>query len=139
MPLLRHPLGFHAATSTIFALAHDALRGVITLGETAGSMDNSQRFQARIKRRINWRDFDPKGITDLIPENARAADIQFRLRLDGRNWRRGRIYPDFIFAVRADGAGGRIVVLEINDPHERVEDEAPELPGDEARRPDRHP
>jgi len=34
-----------------------------------------------------------------------------------QGWRRGRIYPDFIFAVRADGAGGRIVVLETKGDH----------------------
>lgn len=38
--------------------------------------------------RIDWRDFDPGGIADLIPDNARAADTQLRrvsLREDGRN------------------------------------------------------
>ena len=34
-----------------------------------------------------------------------------------QGWRRGRIYPDFIFAVRADGAAGRIVVLETKGDH----------------------
>ncbi|MCY3677418.1 MAG: DEAD/DEAH box helicase family protein [Gemmatimonadota bacterium] len=34
-----------------------------------------------------------------------------------QGWRRGRIYPDFIFAVPADGAGGRIVVLETKGDH----------------------
>ena len=38
--------------------------------------------------RIDWRDFDPRGIADRIPENARAADTQLRrvsLRDDGRD------------------------------------------------------
>lgn len=38
--------------------------------------------------RIDWRDFDPRGIADLIPDNARAADTQMRrvsLREEGRD------------------------------------------------------
>ena len=34
-----------------------------------------------------------------------------------QGWRRGRIYPDFIFAVGAEGAAGRIVVLETKGDH----------------------
>ena len=29
-----------------------------------------------------------------------------------QGWKRGKVYPDFIFAVRSDGAGNRITVLE---------------------------
>jgi len=36
-------------------------------------------------------------------------------RLQG--WKRGRIYPDFIFAVDRQGAGKRIVALETNGDH----------------------
>ena len=34
-----------------------------------------------------------------------------------QGWRKGKIYPDFIFAVRADGATGRIVVIETKGDH----------------------
>ena len=34
-----------------------------------------------------------------------------------QGWKRGRIYPDFIFAVRMNGAGSRIVVLETKGDH----------------------
>ena len=34
-----------------------------------------------------------------------------------QGWRKGRVYPDFIFAVRADEAAGRIVVLETKGDH----------------------
>ena len=34
-----------------------------------------------------------------------------------QGWKRGRIYPDFIFAVRINGAGSRIVALETKGDH----------------------
>ena len=34
-----------------------------------------------------------------------------------QGWKRGKIYPDFIFAVRADGTAGRIAIIETNGDH----------------------
>ncbi len=34
-----------------------------------------------------------------------------------QGWRKGKIYPDFLFAVRPDGAAGRIVVIETKGDH----------------------
>ncbi|MCY3933737.1 MAG: DEAD/DEAH box helicase family protein [Acidobacteria bacterium] len=34
-----------------------------------------------------------------------------------QGWRKGRIYPDFIFAVRSDGGGERVAVLETKGDH----------------------
>ena len=34
-----------------------------------------------------------------------------------QGWRKGKIYPDFIFAVRPDGAAGRITVIETKGDH----------------------
>ena len=34
-----------------------------------------------------------------------------------QGWRRGKIYPDFLFAVRPDGASSRIVVIETKGDH----------------------
>ena len=34
-----------------------------------------------------------------------------------QGWKKGKIYPDFIFAVRTDGAAGRITVLETKGDH----------------------
>ena len=42
-----------------------------------------------------------------------VARTQFGIQ----GWRKGKIYPDFIFAVRADGAAGRIVVIETKGDH----------------------
>ena len=45
-------------------------------------------YETDVLSRIDWRNFDPRGIADRIPDNARAADTQLRrfsLREDGRD------------------------------------------------------
>ena len=48
------------------------------------------------------------GEATLIWWHRNVARAQYGIQ----GWKRGKVYPDFIFAVRSDGAGNRITILE---------------------------
>lgn len=48
------------------------------------------------------------GEETLVWWHRNVARAQYRIQ----GWKRGKVYPDFIFAARSDGSGNRITILE---------------------------
>lgn len=85
-------------------------------GKTGGPLERSL-FAPIYKNEMNREERDVAVYLDgdkaLVWWHRNVARTQYGLQ----GWRRGRIYPDFIFAARRDGAPNRIVVLEAKGDH----------------------